>query len=166
MINYKFLSLFFLSCSFSGIRNSPKTLLFNPKVKFVDIHIHTYLYYCQSSSNSYTVAYLAPPYSIVQDPPFRAHDNFTCKVRVQVQPCLLSQADKTPWSPYTNIVFFLHPSPKERFWEVTGLEVLIQGFWEFGIQFQVNLRGFNRKPRQGDLLKNENDENCFYLEFS
>lgn len=96
MINYKFLSLFFLSRSFSGIRNSPKTLLFNPKVKFVDIHIHTSLYYCQSSSNSYTVAYLAPPYSIVQDPPFRARDNFTCKVRVQVQPCLLSQADKTP----------------------------------------------------------------------
>ena len=95
MINYKFLSLFFLSCSFSGIRTSPKTLLFNPKVKFVDIHIHTYLYCCQSSSSAYTVAYLAPPYCIVQDPLF-ARDNFTFKVRVQVQPCLLSQADKTP----------------------------------------------------------------------
>lgn len=68
MINYKFLSLFFLSCSFSGIRTSPKTLLFNPNVKFVDIHIHTYLYCCQSSSSAYTVAYLAPPYCIVQDP--------------------------------------------------------------------------------------------------
>ena len=68
MINYKFLSLFFLSCCLSGIRTSPKTLLFNPKVKFADIHIHTYLYCCRNSSSAYTVAYLAPPYCIVQDP--------------------------------------------------------------------------------------------------